>query len=311
MSILLNSRWMVWLGVVWICSMPVVAQSQPPIPVVVSFTVLADLVQQVGGEAVTVTSLVGPNEDAHVYEPTPKDAMALRDAALFVINGLGFEGWIERLVTASSFKGAVVVASAGIRPLALVRRAEDGHAGEGHAGEESDPHAWHDLTNVLVYVTNIADGLTQLAPERAALFQANANRYRQSLTELDRWIASSLATIPPERRTVVSTHDAFGYFSRAYGVTFLSPVGVSTDAEPSAGHVANLIRQIRRDKISAIFLENRSNTRMAQQLIKESGAVLGGTLYTDALSTVDGPASSFLDLVRHNVTVLKKAMAGI
>lgn len=311
MSVRFNRRWMVFLGILWISGMPVAVQSQPTISVVASFSILADLVQQVGGEAVTVKSLVGPDGDAHVYEPTPMDAMALRDADLFVINGLGFEGWMERLTTASHFKGLVVTASTGIHPLALVKHGAHGHGGEAHGGEESDPHAWHDLANVMVYVTNIADGLTRLSPERAALFQANANRYRQSLTDLNRWIAESLATIPPERRTVVSNHDAFGYFTRAYGVTFLSPVGVSTDAEPSAGQVADLIRQMRRNKIAAIFLENKSNARMAQQLAKETGAVLGGTLYTDALSTASGPASSFLDLVRHNVTVLKRAMMGI
>ncbi|MBF0582752.1 MAG: metal ABC transporter substrate-binding protein [Magnetococcales bacterium] len=298
--------WLGFMGILLVVWMPTTARGTPPLTVVCSFSILADLVRQVGGEAVTVKSLVGADGDAHVYEPTPADAIGLRDADLFVINGLGFEGWIERLVKASYFKGSVVTASDGIQALALLGQAEPGAS-----GQEADPHAWHDLRNVLVYVTNIADGLARAAPDQAALFQRNADHYRQQLLDLDRWVRASLDTIPAERRTVVSSHGAFGYFSRAYGVIFLAPVGVSTEAEPSAGQVAELIRQIRREKIRAIFLENKSNPRLVQQLAKESGAVLGGTLYTDALSAADGPAATFLELFRHNVTVLKQAMSGL
>ncbi|MEO5363951.1 MAG: metal ABC transporter substrate-binding protein [Magnetococcus sp. DMHC-8] len=299
-----------WLLLSWFWSLflwtPATAREPPPIRVVTSFSILADLVQQVGGQAVTVKSLVGPDGDAHVYEPLPADAIALRDASMCVINGLGFEGWIERLIKASAFKGVLVTASTGIHPLPLHGRPGDGH---GQAGETVDPHAWHDLANVPVYIARIAEGLTRIDPTRADLFQNNAHRYGQAVQALDQWIRETLAAIPTARRKVISSHNAFGYFTRAYGIAFLAPVGVSSDAEPSAGQVARLISQIKQEKIKAIFLENMSNPRLARQLIKESGAVLGGTLYTDALSTAEGPAPSFLAMVRHNVMLLRKAMA--
>ncbi|MBF0160675.1 MAG: metal ABC transporter substrate-binding protein [Magnetococcales bacterium] len=288
--------WLLWVGV------GTAAAQEVPIRVVASFSILADLVAQVGGEAVTVKSLVGADGDAHVYEPLPADVVAVQSAQMFVVNGLGFEGWMQRLIKASDFRGLLVTASTGIQPLSLSR-------GPGvEPAEVADPHAWHDLRHVQVYVRNMAEGLARLAPERSALFRANADRYQQELVALDRWVREVLATIPPERRTVISSHDAFGYFTQAYGVTFLAPVGVSSDAEPSAAQVAKLIGQIKKRKIKAIFLENRSNPRMVKQLIKESGAVLGGTLYTDALSTAEGPAPSFLAMVRHNVTALSRAM---
>ena len=288
--------WLLWglMAVMWAMLGPATAQ-EAPIRVVTSFTILADLVTQVGGEAVAVKSLVGPNGDAHIYEPLPMDAVAVRGAQLFVVNGLGFEGWIQRLVKASAFQGLLVTASSGIQPLTLLHGSVD-------------PHAWHDLRHVQAYVDNIAAALTQLAPAQAALFQANAHRYQQELAALDGWVRGVVAAIPAQQRTVISSHDAFGYFSQAYGITFLAPRGVSSDAEPSAAQVAKLIKQIRRQKIKAIFLENMSNPRLVRQLAKESGAVLGGTLYTDALSATDGPAASFVAMVRHNVTVLSQAM---
>lgn len=288
------SCFVVWIGLMW--SLPALAD--PPLRVVASFTILADMVRQVGGEAVTVKSLVGINGDAHQYEPTPQDAQALQTADCFVVNGLGFEGWMERLVKASGFKGVVVTATAGSAPLF----ADKG----GHA----DPHAWHDVANAKVYVRNIAESLIRMAPRQAGNIQANAARYEGELAALDGWVRGQLETIPVARRKVITGHDAFGHFARAYGVTFLAPVGISTGAEPSAKGVAQLITQAKREGIRGIFIENQGSPRLVQQLAREAGLTLGGMLHADSLSAEEGPAPTYLALIRHNTTLLQRAMSG-
>jgi zinc/manganese transport system substrate-binding protein len=274
------------------------ARAEAPLPVVASFSILGDLVDQVGGERVAVTTLVGPGGDAHVYEPTPADARRVGQAALLVTNGLGFEGWIDRLVEASGFSGPKVVAAADVTP----RRADP--EGPGAHGGDIDPHAWQNPTNVALYVARIRDGLIQADPADAAGYRARAEAYLAALAALDGEIRAVVAAIPPARRKVVTSHDAFGYFGDAYGLAFLAPVGVNTEAEASAADVVALIRQIRAESIPAVFVENISDPRLLDQIRRETGAQPGGTLYSDALSPPEGPAGTYLDLMRHNLATL-------
>ncbi len=270
--------------------------------VVATFTILGDMVRNVGGEHVALTTLVGPDGDAHVYEPTPADARALAQADLVLVNGLGFEGWIDRLVKASGYKGPVAVASEGIALL----RAEEDH-GHGHHGDEFDPHAWQDLVNGRLYVINIARALATADTARADDYRRRAEAYDRELVTLDRDIRSRLDGVPAERRKVITSHDAFRYFGRAYGIGFHAPVGLSTEDEPSVGEVAALIRQMRDEGIRTLFVDNITDARLVQQLAREAEAVIGGTLYSDSLSGTTGPAPTYLDMFRHNAGEIVKA----
>ncbi|MYZ48269.1 metal ABC transporter substrate-binding protein [Rhizobiales bacterium L72] len=288
------------------------AKAAEPVKVVASFSILGDFVREIGGDRVDVVTLVGPNGDAHVYEPSPADARAVAGAGLVVVNGLGFEGWLDRLVEASGYKGEVTVASTGIVPLAAAEdEHEDEHAGaEEHGHEGVDPHAWQSAENAIVYVGNVADALCRADAESCALFRANAERYRAELSDLDASIKASFAALSPERRKVITTHDAFGYFARAYGIAFLAPQGVSTDSEASAADVAKLITQIRDEGVTALFLENVSDPRLMEQIARETGIKPGGELYSDALSPPDGPAATYVAMMRHNAGTLLGAMRG-
>ena len=283
-----------FLAAIAFAAPPAGAEPRAPLPVVASFSILGDFLREVGGDAVRVSVLVGPDGDAHVYEPTPADARKVSEARLVFVNGLGFEGWLDRLVAAADAKSRVVVASTGITPLKL-----DGGL---------DPHAWQDVANARRYVENIRDALKSADPERAPVYEARAAAYLATLAALDKEIASAIAAISSQRRRIVSTHDAFGYFSARYGLEFIAPQGVSTEAEPSARDIARIIDAARREKVAAIFLENISDPRLAQRLAKESGVTLGGELYSDALSKPDGPAPSYVAMMRHNVAELTKAL---
>lgn len=274
-----------------------------PLEVVATFSILGDFVTRVGGERVAVTTLVGAGADAHNYQPRPSDARRLGNARLIVANGLGFDAWIERLAQSAGYQGTILIASTGIRPLA--EEDEHRHAHEGAV----DPHAWQDVSNTIRYVANIADALSRADPAGAAVYRQNAARYTAELEALDATIRRTLATVPAERRKVVSSHDAFGYFSHAYDVRFLAAAGISTQSEPSAGGIAQLIRQLRREKAPAVFVESISDPRLAERISHESGARLGGTLYSDALSNADGPASTYLDMMRHNLRTLMEGFA--
>jgi zinc/manganese transport system substrate-binding protein len=304
-----------------------------PLKVVASFSILGDMVENVGGDRITLTTLVDPDGDAHVYEPTPADARAISEADLLVINGLEFEGWMERLLEASAYKGPVVIATQGIEPIPLEgehheehaddadheheheAHADHAHEAEDHAEHaahdhgEFDPHAWQDLANARIYVSNIASALAKADPGNDSVYTLAAADYEAQLAALDQDVRAMLESVPQERRKVVTSHDAFGYFGRAYGIEFLAPVGMSTDAEPSAGDVAALIRQIREDGITAVFVENITDTRLIEQITAETGAKIGGTLYSDALSGPDGPASTYIEMFRHNATALTNALA--
>ncbi|MCE1238180.1 MAG: metal ABC transporter substrate-binding protein [Hyphomicrobiales bacterium] len=283
------------------------ARAAEPLPVVATFSILADLVARVGGERVTVATLVGPGGDAHVFQPKPADAEKLVRAKLVFVNGLGFEGWMDRLVKSSGTRATIVVASQGVTPL----KADDepGHDhGHDHGHEGLDPHAWQSIADVKIYVANIRDGLAAADPTGVEVYRANAAAFLAELDALETEVTAAIAKIPPEKRRVITSHDAFGYFAAAYGVEFLAPQGMSTDAEPSAKDVARLIRQIRKEKIRAVFVETMTDPRMVKRIAEETGVRLGGAIFSDSLSPKGGPASTYVDMVRHNVRLLGAAM---
>jgi zinc/manganese transport system substrate-binding protein len=282
-------------------------EQQSKLPVVATFSILGDIVGNVGGDRVMVKTLVGPNGDAHVYSPSPADAKMVADAKVIVTNGLGFEGWLARLIKSSNTKAPNIVASKGIKPRKLAGAHSHGH-GHGHAHSDGDPHAWQSVANVKTYVVNIRDGLIAADPAGKAAYEANAAAYLAKLDALDREVKEIVSKIPPERRKIITTHDAFGYFKDAYGVEFIAPQGVSTDSEASARDVARIITQIRKQKIPAVFMENVSDPRLLKRIADETGARVGGTLYSDALTDEKGPAPTYIDLIRHNIRTLSAAL---
>ena len=274
------------------------ARADTRIKVVASFTILADFIRNVGGDRVDVVALVGPNADAHVYTPSPGDAKTVAVARLVVVNGLGFEGWLPRLVKSSGGTARIAVATEGIDPL---KEPPGGH-------HSVDPHAWQSVPNAKIYVENIRRALTGIDPASAETYRANAARYLVQLDALDRDVRAMVAQIPEARRKVISTHGAFGYFAAAYGVAFIAPQGVSTDTEPSARDLATIIGQIRKEEIPAVFLENISDPRLIRRVAAETGAKIGGTLYSDSLTDEKGEAPTYIDMVRHNIKTLQDAL---
>jgi zinc/manganese transport system substrate-binding protein len=271
------------------------ARAQERLNVVASFSILGDLVRNVGGEHVAVTTLVGPDGDVHVYTPAPADAKKIADAKLVIINGLGLEGWLPRLVQSSGSKAAIVAATSGIAPRKL--------------GSDADPHAWQSVVNARIYVANIRDALGAADPANAGVYRANVDVYLAKLDGLDREVREAVAQIPQARRKVISTHNAFGYFADAYGVEFIAPLGVSTESEASARDIAGIITQVRSGKIPAVFLENISDPRLIRRISAETGARIGGTLYSDSLTGEKGDAPTYIDMVRHNIKALTSALA--
>jgi zinc/manganese transport system substrate-binding protein len=270
------------------------ARAEERLNVVASFSILGDLVRNVGGERVSVTTLVGPNSDVHVYSPTPADAKKVADAKLVFINGLGLEGWLPRLVQSAGGKASIVTATSGIAPLTL--------------GSDADPHAWQSVANAKIYVGNIRDALVAADPASAELLRSQADAYLAKLDALDREVRAAMAQIPESRRRVISTHSAFGYFAAAYGVEFIAPIGVSTESEASARDIARIITQVRSAKIPAVFLENMSDPRLIRRISAETGAKVGGTLYSDSLTAEKGDAPTYIDMVRHNIKALTSAL---
>ena len=288
------------LAAVAVFAMATASMAADKIPVLASFSILGDLVRVVGADRVAVTTLVGPDEDAHVFEPKASDAKNLLQTRLLVTNGLGFEPWAQKLVKSAGYKGPVAVASQGIKARSMP--AEKGKS------VETDPHAWQDPTNVLLYVRNIAAALGKLDPAGASVYQANSEAYAKELQALDADAKTQIAEIPQPKRKVITSHDAFGYFGAHYGIQFLAPQGMSTEVEPSARDVAQLIRQIKKEQIKAVFVENMSNPKLLAQLGKDAGVTAGATLYVDALSKSAGPADNYLKLMHHNVTQLVAGM---
>jgi zinc/manganese transport system substrate-binding protein len=284
---------LLFFALVMAATSPVHAQNR--LNVVASFSILGDFVQNVGGERVNVTTLVGPDGDVHVYTPAPADAKKVADAKLLVVNGLGLEGWLPRLVQSSGSKASIVTATAGIAPLKV--------------GAAADPHAWQSVANAKIYVADIRDALIAADPAGAGAYRTNAESYLVLLDALDREVRAAIAQIPPSRRKVISTHDAFGYFAAAYGIAFIAPLGVSTESEPSARDIAGIITQIRAAGIPAVFLENISDPRLIQRIAGETGARIGGTLYSDSLTGEKGDAPTYIELVRHNIKALTRVLA--
>jgi len=276
------------------------AESDERINAVATFSILGDLVRNVGGDRLEVTTLVGPNGDAHVYEPSPADARRLAAAKIVFMNGLGLEGFMPRLIKASGTRAVVVVATRGIMPRQMAHGEHDRAA--------IDPHAWQSVANAKIYVADIRDALATADPAGKAVYDANAAAYIARLDALESEVRDIVAKIPPERRRIISTHDAFGYFSQAYGLDFIAPQGVSTEAEVSARDVAKIISQVRKEKIPAVFLENVSDSRLVQRISEETGARIGGTLYSDALTDEKGEAPTYIDMVRHNIRTLSAAL---
>lgn len=262
--------------------------------VVASFSILADFVRNVGGDRIDLTTLVGPDSDVHVYTPAPGDAKRVASAKLVIVNGLGLEGWLPRLVQSAGSKAMVVTASAGVAPL--------------KHGSAADPHAWQSVPNAKIYVADIATALAAANPDDAAFFGAQAKAYLEKLETLDREVREAVAQIPADRRKVISTHDAFGYFAAEYGIQFVAPLGVSTETEPSARDIAVIIGQIKAQKIPAVFLENISDDRLIRRIAAETGAKVGGTLISDGLTGEKGPAPTYIDMVRHNIKALTSAL---
>lgn len=302
---------------------PALAQAPAQkMPVVASFSILGDFVKQVGGDRVAVTTIVGTNGDAHVYQPTPADAKAVAAAKVVFVNGLGFEGWMDRLIKASGTKAPIVVATKGITPrTGFVDHDDDekpkakgkdkhDHAKEGgHDHGGIDPHAWQSIANAKVYVANVRDGLIAADPDGRDVYTANAAAYTAKLDALETEVKSAMAKIPAEQRRIITSHDAFGYFGEAYGLILVAPEGVSTESEASAKDVGRIIRQIKAQKIPAVFVENVTDPRLIQRIAKESGAKVGGTLYSDALSDDKGPASTYIDMMHSNVRELSSALS--
>jgi len=336
-------------------SFPLASWAEEPLPVVATFSILGDMVERIGGEHIALTTLVGPDGDTHVYQPTPKAARSVAEADVLFLNGLEFEGWLERLAESASFDGAMVVATKGVVPIAFDDHDDhddhdkhddhddhddhadhddhddhdkhddhDGHDDhdehdkhddhdnhDDHAGHDHgafDPHAWHSLENAVIYANNIAAGLAQADPENAGDYYANRATFISEIETLSADIDAMMKNLPSDKRTVVTAHDAFGYFGATYDLTFVAPQGMSTESEASAGDVAALITQIREESISAVFIESLTDNRMIEQIANETGATIGGMLYAGALSAQSGPASNYLDMMRHNATTLFEAL---
>ncbi|BDH46037.1 metal ABC transporter substrate-binding protein [Salmonella enterica subsp. enterica serovar Choleraesuis] len=269
-----------------------------PLKAVASFSVLGDMVRQIGGDRVEVTTLVGPDGDPHTFEPSPADSVTLKNSRVVFISGLGLEGWMNRLIRASGFHGTQVLASEGVSSRTM---REDGHV-------ITDPHAWNSAANGIIYARNITRALATASPENAAWFEARGKAYEAELGQLDTWAKGIFAAIPESKREVLTSHDAFGYFGERYGVRFLAPVGFSTEAEASAGDVMNLITQIRQLNIHSYFIENQTDPRLVRQIASATGARPGGELYPEALSKSGGPAATYADAFRHNVIAISNAM---
>jgi zinc/manganese transport system substrate-binding protein len=305
-------------------SAPAMAQVER-LKVVATFSILADLTRNVGGERVEVATLVGFDGDTHAFSPTPAHAKTLATAKVIVVNGLGLEGWMTRLIKASGTKATRIVAAKGIKSRKMEADHHDDHdqvddkrhaqnkkhepgRKDAHDHGETDPHAWQSVANAKIYVANIRDGLSKIDRAGASIYAANANAYLARLDALEAEIKEAIAQIPADRRKIITNHDAFGYFRAAYGLEFISPEGVSTGVDASAKDVARIITQIKKEKIPAVFLENISDPRLMQRIAEESGAKIGGKLFSDALSGPGAPAATYIDMMRYNIKQFTAAL---
>lgn len=285
------------------------ALADQPIKVVASISIIGDLVSEIGGDHVAVTTLVGPNGDAHSYEPKPADAKALSQASVLVENGLGLERWMERLVATSGFKGETVIVSKEVKPRLWTGDADEaGELAKDPQGRAIDPHAWQDPKNGILYVKAIVAGLSEADPAHKSDFEAKGATLAAELQAIDTRLAAEFGKLTPAQRRIVTTHDAFGYFGAAYGVTFLAPEGISTESEPSAADIAKIVQQVRDEHIQAIFFENITDPRIMQQIAREAKVEVGGELFSDALSASDGPASTYIKMFENNERAFLSAL---
>ncbi|POB00432.1 metal ABC transporter substrate-binding protein [Chromobacterium sinusclupearum] len=292
------------LAALLLLGMPALALAK--LPVVASFSIIADMTREIGGDRVEVVSLVGPDQDAHVFQPSPADIKKVSAAKVLVVNGLGLEGWMSRLDKAANFRGVTVVASKGIK----TRQAPEEEHAEGdhdHDHGDVDPHAWHDPSRVQTYIRNISAGLIQADPAGKAEYQRRASEYAAKVQALDDWAKQQFASVPAAKRKMLTSHDAFGYLGEHYQLQVLAIQGVSTESEASAKGVAQLTRQVRNEHVKAVFMENMTDARLLKQLSTEAKVQIGGKLYADALSGPKGPAASYLQLMRYNVETIMKS----
>ena len=268
----------------------IASANESSIRVVTSFSILEDLVKELGGQYVNVVNLVDRNSDAHTYQPKPSDAVAIAKADLVIFNGLGFEGWIPRLIKNSGYKNKQIIASKGVDAI--------------RNGKETDPHAWQSFHNIRLYVQNISQMLIQLRPQYSEVLTKRQQKYLDSLNDLEINLKEQLVKIPVSKRIVVTSHDAFGYLGREFKIQFLAPLGLSLEVEASAEDVATIIDQIREQNVKALFVENINNPRLLELISAETNVAIGGRLYSDALSEVKGPAGTYLKMMRHNIESL-------
>jgi zinc/manganese transport system substrate-binding protein len=292
------------------------ASAAEPLKVVASFSVIGDFARNVGGDRIALTTLVGPDGDAHVYEPKPADATSMANADVVLVNGLHFEGFLSRLVEASGTKATVAELTKGVETIKTRDEDEHDHAAEGagdshgHDHGDIDPHAFQSIANARIYVKNIVDAFCAADAAGCDTYKANAAAYSAKLDKTEATVKATIASIPADKRVIITSHDAFGYFEHTYGLTFLAPQGISTESEASAADVARLVRQIRADKASAIFVESITNGKLAEQIASETGLKVGGTLHSDALSPPDGPAGTYIDMMLSNVATIHGAIMG-
>lgn len=305
-----------WIpALAFICALPEPSVAQDKLSVVATFSILGDFAKKVGGDRIELTTLVGPDSDAHVYEPKPADAAIMAKADVVLVNGLNFEGFMTRLVESSGTKAPIVETSKGVKTIeGSGDHEEHGEQHKGEAGDHdhgaADPHAFQSVPNARLYVKNIAEAFCGADAAGCETYKANAAAYDRELEVLDGEIRAAIAAVPEARRTIITSHDAFGYLGHEYGLELLAPVGVSTDSEASAADIASLVRQVREQKASAIFFENIANRKLMEQVAAETGIAIGGALYSDALSGPDGPAADYVSVMRHNITTIAKAAAG-
>ena len=281
-----------WLSAGWLA-----AQEAKPL-VVASASIFADMAREIGGDAVEVRSIVPIGGDPHLHEPTPSDATLVNSADLILRNGLTFEGWLNELIAYSGSDAEVVTITEGIRPIESLDYAN-----------ATDPHAWMDASLGLIYLRNIKNALVRLDSANREMFELNYEVYRRQIRALDDEIRTAVQRIPEGQRVLITSHDAFQYFGRRYGLALEAVLGVSTDAEVQTSDIARLTRTLQARRVPAIFIESTINPKLLQQIASDNGVCIGGSLYADSLGDAESPAPTYYDMLRHNADVIVAALS--
>jgi zinc/manganese transport system substrate-binding protein len=277
------------------------------IKVAATFSVIGDMVANVAGDRVELATLVGPDGDTELYQPTLADGKVVAEARILFMNGLNddFEPWLEPLLRQAQFTGTKVVVSRGAKTLT----ADEEHSVTGRPLPAAiDQHAWLDLKNGVIYVRNIADALSAVDVPNAADYRKRAAAYIKELQALDAWARGEMASVPAAKRRMITSHDSLGYLGHAFGITLISIYGWTNRSEPSAAELARLTEQIRQERVHALFLDSITDPRAMQRIAQETGATIGGTLYGDALSKPGGEADSYVKMLRHDISTLKEGL---